>query len=168
MPLDFIILNLPVLICLIIGIALLIIEIFTPGFGVPGISGIILLITSIVITWNNYGSIAGLGMTFVVVALAGITVSVSLKSAATGRISKSALILKDGESRNAGYTATRDMGRYLGKDGIVITILRPAGIAEFDGERLNVVSNGEFIQKGVRVRIELIEGARILVREVKI
>ena len=96
---EFILNNLPILICLIVGIAMLIIEIFMPGFGLPGIAGLILLAGSVFLTWTRYGATAGLGVTLIVLALSGIAVSVSLKSAATGRISRSALILKESESQ---------------------------------------------------------------------
>ena len=54
-----------------------------------------------------------------------------------------------------------------GKEGTTITVLRPTGMAEFDGVRLNVVSEGEFVQNGVKVRIVDVEGSRILVRTVE-
>ena len=56
---------------------------------------------------------------------------------------------------------------FVGRIGETFTVLRPAGIAEFDGERLNVVTAGEFIQKGVRVIVKEVEGARILVQQVE-
>ena len=56
---------------------------------------------------------------------------------------------------------------FLGKEGVVLSTLRPAGIAEFDGVRLNVVSDGEYIRKNAQVRIDKVEGARIVVKEIK-
>jgi membrane-bound ClpP family serine protease len=165
---EFLLDNLPILICLLVGTALLIVEVFMPGFGLPGIAGLILLAGSIFLTWTRYGATAGLGVTLIVLALSGISVSVSLKSAATGRISRSALILRESESREEGYAAARDMDMFLGKEGVALSTLRPAGIAEFDGVRLNVVSDGEYIQKGAQVSIDKVEGARIVVKELKI
>jgi membrane-bound ClpP family serine protease len=164
---DFILENLPILICLIVGTALLIFEVFMPGFGLPGIAGLLLLAGSIFLTWSRYGATAGLGVTLIVLALSGISISVSLKSAATGRISRSALILRESESREEGYAAVKDMDMFLGKEGVTLSTLRPAGIAEFDGVRLNVVSDGEYIQRNAQVRIDKIEGARIVVKEIK-
>ena len=45
------------------------------------------------------------------------------------------------------------------------TVLRPAGMADFDGVKLNVVSDGEYIPAGTRVVVARVEGNRILVRE---
>ena len=93
--LAFILANLPLIICLIAGVALLVVEVFVPGFGLPGISGIVLLVAGVVLTWNNYGMAAGLSVSLIALALAGIAVSMSIKSASHGRISRSALILND-------------------------------------------------------------------------
>ena len=48
-------------------------------------------------------------------------------------------------------------------EGVAVTVLRPAGMAEFDGVKLNVVSDGEFIPEGERVRVSRVEGNRIVV-----
>ena len=53
----------------------------------------------------------------------------------------------------------------MGKEGVARTTLRPAGMAEFDDVKLNVVSDGEFIAVGKRVRVERVEGNRIVVQE---
>ncbi len=162
--LEFILANLPIIICFLVGIGLLVTEVFLPGFGLPGISGIILEFVTIFLTWQSHGPIAALGMTIIILAVIGITISIALKSAAKGRLSKSSIILNHEESISEGYSATADMDVFLGKEGITTTVLRPAGIAEFDGVRLNVVSEGEFIGARTKVRIEHVEGARILVR----
>lgn len=163
---EFMINNLPIIICGVLGIILLFVEMFTPGFGLAGTSGFLLMAAAIVLTWLDYGPIAGLGATVIVVALTAIMVTASLKSAASGRISKSALILKDGQSREEGYRTSDNLERYLGKTGTTNTVLRPSGSADIEGERVNVVSMGEFIDKGVTIRVEHVEGARVLVKRI--
>ncbi len=161
--LDVILTNLPLVLCLLVGVALLVLEVFVPGFGLCGISGLILLTVGIVITWNTYGSVAGLAVTLIALALAGISISVSIKSAATGKLSKSALIL----NRVTQPMEHEDTEELIGKEGITATVLNPVGIAEFDGVRLNVVSEGSYMAKGAKVRITQIDGAKIIVRETK-
>ena len=55
----------------------------------------------------------------------------------------------------------------VGQEGVCINTLRPAGNADFGGRRVDVVSEGEFILKGRRVRVERVEGLKVLVKEVK-
>ena len=164
--LEFIAANLPILICFVIGIGLMVLEAFMPGFGLPGISGIILEVVAVALTWMNHGPMAALGMTLIVLSILAIAISRSLRSAANGKLSRSKLVLNDTESNEAGYRSTEDLDVLLGREGVTTTVLRPTGMAEFDGVRLNVVSEGEFIQSGTRVQIVRVEGSRILVRTI--
>ena len=163
---EFILANLPIILCFVAGLALIILEAFMPGFGVAGVCGIGLQIATIVLIYLNYGGMAALGSTVVILAILGVAVTLCLRSATKGRLSRSKIILHDTESAESGYSANEEMSVFLGKEGITTTVLRPAGMAEFDGVKLNVVSDGEFIQKDVRVRIVKTEGARVLVKAV--
>ena len=160
---DFIVANLAIIICVLAGVILLIVEAFMPGFGVPGISGIILLLAGVAMTWYEYGAMVGLGTTVAVLALVGVAISVSLKSASSGRLSKSDLILNDTEtppSENA------DMQLLVGKEGVVKNTLRPVGTAEFDCGKLHVTSDGEYVSEGQKVRIVRVEGTQIFVNKI--
>ena len=161
---EFLAANLPIVICFLVGVALLVAEVFMPGFGIAGISGIVLEIISIVLTYLKYGGLASLGLTVVILAVIGISISVSLRSATRGRLSKSPIILHQAETSAEGYNATTDMEVFLGKEGQTVTVLRPTGMAEFDGVKLNVVSDGEYIPKGTHVRVDRVEGVRVVVR----
>ncbi|MBE5803194.1 MAG: hypothetical protein E7316_01610 [Clostridiales bacterium] len=164
--LQFIAENLPILICFVVGIGLIVLEAFMPGFGLPGATGVILEVIAVVLTWINHGSVAALGMTIIVLCVIAIAISMSLRSAANGKLSKSRIILNETENNEAGYRSSEDMQVFLGKEGVTTTVLRPTGMAEFDGVKLNVVSDGEFIQSGTKVRIDRVEGSRILVRSI--
>ena len=153
----------PIIICVLAGVILLIVEAFMPGFGVPGISGIILLLAGVAMTWYEYGAMVGLGTMVAVLALVGVAISVSLKSASSGRLSKSDLILNDTEtppSENA------DMQLLAGKEGVVKNTLRPVGTAEFDCGKLHVTSDGEYVSEGQKVRIVRVEGTQIFVNKI--
>ena len=69
-------------------------------------------------------------------------------------------------STDAGYRSAEDMQVFLGREGTATTALRPTGLGEFDGVRLNVVSEGDFIENGTKIRVTQIEGSRIVVKKV--
>lgn len=163
---DFIVSNVAVVICVLAGLGLLVLEMFMPGFGVPGVSGIVLLLAGAVLVGIKHGLLAAVGLIVIIVALVAIMLSVALKSAADGRLSKSKLILHESESSREGFLSSGDMSVFLGREGETRTALRPSGIAEFDGVRLNVVSDGVFIAQGVRVKIVRVDGNRILVHTI--
>lgn len=165
--LEIILQNLPILVCFVFGLGLLIVEVFMPGFGLPGVSGIVLEVVAIVLTYMGHGGLAALGMTLIILAVVAIAISLALHSATRGKLSKSAMILTETESAEAGYVTSQDMDVFLDKEGLTTTVLRPSGMAEFDGVKLNVVSDGEYIAQNVLVRVDHVEGSRVVVRKVK-
>lgn len=162
----FIAANLPIILLFITGIALLVLEAFMPGFGLPGISGIVVEVITLVLTWQQHGPLATLGMLLIVLSVLAIAVSMSLRSITRGKLSQSKLINRETESNAAGYRTAEDLNVFLNREGQTTTILRPTGMAEFDGVKLNVVSDGEYLPVGTKVRIVRVEGSRILVRTV--
>jgi membrane-bound ClpP family serine protease len=151
-------------ICLFIGIVLVIVEMFHPGLGVPGITGVLLLIFGIVISAKNLFQV--LVMVIIILAILAIALTIVLHSATKGRLSK-ILVLHEAQKKESGYIGTEDLKYFLGYEGSALTILRPAGTADFDGIKLDVVSEGDFIKKDAKVKIIKVEGRRIVVREQK-
>ncbi len=162
--LELIAANLPIIICFLIGIGLLILEAFMPGFGAAGITGIILEIITLVMTWFEHGPLATLAMLLIVLLVLAIAISTGLRSITSGRLSKSSLVHSETESNEEGYRSVEDLAVFMDKEGTATSVLRPTGIADFDGVRLNVSSEGEYIPAGTRVRIIKVEGAKILVK----
>ena len=162
--LELIAANLPIIICFVIGIGLLILEAFMPGFGAPGITGVILEVITLVLTWFEHGPVATLAMLLIVLLVLAIAISTSLRSITHGRLRNSSLVHTETESNEDGYRSIEDLAVFQDQEGITSSVLRPTGIADFDGVRLNVSSEGDFIAAGTKVRIIKVEGAKILVR----
>ena len=156
--------NLPIIICFLAGVGFLIVEAFMPGFGAPGITGCVLEVIALVLMWFGHGPLATLGLLLVVLAVLAIAISTSLHSLSKGKLGKSRIILHETESNEAGYRSTEDMKVFVDREGTATSVLRPTGIADFDGVRLNVSSEGDFIPAGTKVRIIRVEGQKILVR----
>ena len=159
---QFILENLPAILCLIFGFALVVVEMFVPGFGLPGISGIILLVVGVALKAGS--PLEAVITAAAIILLLCVALSISLRSAAKGRLSRSSLVLGDVLKGSASEVTEVDLKFFIGHEGVTQCVLRPAGIAEFDGVKLNVVSDGEFIESGVPVRVERVEGNRIVVR----
>ncbi len=155
--------NIPVMIMLLVGVGLLVFEMYVPGFGVPGISGIALLVLGFVLLQPTLAQ--GLVLFAILAAILCVALSICLYSASKGRLSKSKLVLND-VAVPADTAENNDLNYFIGKEGVTHTALRPAGIGEFDGVKLNVVSDGEFIGKDKRIRVLSVEGNRIVVCEI--
>lgn len=156
--------SLPAVMCLIVGLGLMIAEMFTPGMGVPGLLGFVALAAAVVLRADSLASaLITLALILVILGIAGFFVYRSFQK---GALSRSSIILK--ESIDKKSTSLSDAGAeaLIGLEGECLTALRPSGNADFDGRKLDVVSDGAFIEKGSRVRIVQVEGLRILVKKV--
>lgn len=154
---------LPSIVMLLVGFVLVVIEMYVPGFGVPGIAGTLLLIGGVY--FAHPSPLGALIMVLVIVALLCIALSICLHSAASGRLAKSRFVLHD-VATHAETVETSDLAYFVGRKGVTRTVLRPAGMGEFDGVKLNVVSDGEYIAAGANVVVDRVEGNRIVVREI--
>lgn len=151
--------NLPIGLCLLLGAGLMILEIFLPGFGLPGISGIVLIGAGVIMAGIQHGMLMAVVILLVVIALLALVVSWVLRSASKGNY-HSEIFLKEKDDLHS----RQDMQVLVGKVGRTTSVLRPAGIADFDGVRLNVVTEGGFIEKDTPIEIVGVDGARIVVR----
>ena len=163
---DFLNSNLPLILFFLAGFGMLLAEAFMPGFGIAGVLGVILEGLAIYSAWTHYGTVPALIFTLVILVLIGLTVFLSYRSAMKGRLSQSALILKDAETPK-GSEALSALQALAGKNGITVTPLRPAGQIELDGKRVNAASGGEFLEKGTNVSVIGAEGDHVLVRPAK-
>jgi membrane-bound ClpP family serine protease len=149
--------------CLVFGVLLVILEMFIPGFGLPGITGAVLLILGISLTATTV--VEGLFLAIIILVILGISLTFVLHSATKGRLAKT-VILNDSLNKEAGFSGTEDLNYFLGKEGVAHTVLRPAGTADFEGVKLDVVTEAEYLAKGTKVKVIKVEGRRIVVREI--
>ena len=156
---DPVALNLIMIIGVVIGSGLIIVEAFVPGFGVAGICGVVLEIVALRCCWVLHGIVPALLALVGVLALIGLAVFLSYRSAMSGRLSKSHLVLKDTEKADA-----TDKPDWIGMEGVAVTALRPAGQIEIDGKRLNAASTGDFIEKGSAVLVTGMEGDHCVIK----
>ena len=151
--------NLPIALCLLLGAGLMILEIFLPGFGLPGISGIVFIAAGVVLTAMHHGLLLAVMILLVLIALLALVVSWVMSSAAKGEC-HSEIFLKETDDLHS----RQDMQVLIGKQGRTTSVLRPAGIGDFDGVRLTVVTEGDFIERDTPIEIVSVDGTRIVVR----
>lgn len=151
-----------VLLLFIIAMVLILLELFLPG-GVFGIVGALAIVGSMALAFRQYRE---MGFWIVVgeLVVAAVVVMLGIKYFPQTRAGK-LLILGRRLDKRLGYSGTDEFAEYLGLEGTALTQLRPAGIAEVGSKRLDVVSEGTFIDKGRRVKVVAVEGNRVVVRE---
>lgn len=148
----------------ILGVVLLLIEIFLiPGFGLTGIAGIVLIFVSIFFTLG--GGERALYSIGVVAAILLVLFVILLILFPRLPIWKK-FGLKERLETEKGYTSYTKIDELVGKEGIVLTTLRPAGTIEIDGKRYDAISLGEFIEKGAKIKVIKVEGGKIIVEKI--
>ena len=155
--------NILVLILFISAILLIILEMFVPG-GIMGILGIIVLVASIIIINTNTQA-----TTFILLVAFVLFISLYLINIYIFKrklLFLNRFILEDTISTKEGYVAKESEVTLIGQDLIAFTDLRPSGTATLNNEKYDVVTEGEFIEKGTTVRVINVEGMRIVVRKI--
>jgi len=143
------------------GLIAIILEIFIPG-GIVGMIGGAAVIASIVLGFSKSQALGGVLLVTGVV-LVPTCVIAAMNIAPKLPFSKK-LFLQETLDADKGYVSTeKGLELLLGKEGVVVTDLRPSGMADIEGQRTDVVANGEVIDKGVRVKVVEVEGNRVVV-----
>lgn len=147
----------------VVGLVLLIIEALVPGFGVAGISGLVLVFASIVmISSSFYQAILLLIGTIAV----SVLLIVAMYKMGYGKRFVKSMILETEQKNEQGYISSKGYEKYLGMHGKVVTPLRSAGTVIIDGIKVDAVSEAEFIEKDIEVEVIKIEGNRIVVKRI--
>jgi membrane-bound serine protease (ClpP class) len=148
----------------IIGIGLLVSEIFIPSFGILGILGIAGLISGIAMGANDKGeAIRSLGIAVLVaIVIISVFVYIFRKRGIWNRF-----ILSESLTTAQGFVPNNPRESWIGLEGVTLSELRPSGIAEIRNERVDVVTSGEFVERGKAVRVMSADGTRIVVQELK-
>jgi membrane-bound serine protease (ClpP class) len=161
-----------VLLLLGLGLALLGAEIFlVPGFGITGFLGIGAILGSLTLSLVGSGAtsetIVWAAFRVVGSVLAALAVALVafryLPRSPMGR----RLVLETALPAQAGFASPPEADRgWLGKRGVATSTLRPAGVAHMNGTRVDVVTEGEYVEPGEPIEVIRVDGNRIVVRRV--
>lgn len=147
----------------ILGLSLLITELVVPGFGVPGIAGIVSLVLSItvmVVAYPVYGIFIAIG----VIGAVMLTILILRKWLSSKQI-QGKIILEDVVATEK--PEYEDLDYFLGKEGITLTPLKPYGTVDFSGVRIETFSVGPYVPAKVKVKVVEVTNNKIMVEQVK-
>ncbi len=146
----------------LLGLALIGVEVYAiPGLNVVGIAGGVAIAAGVVMAFLAAGPMGALVVGVGAIAAGGGMFYAMWRSGAWDRFILAADLGRDEMSDAREHDAR---SRYLGREGVAVTPLRPGGIAEIDGERVEVQTEGAFFAAGSRVRIVAMDRRRFFVR----
>lgn len=148
---------------LILGLVLILAEFFVPG-GIVGLLGIGSVVASLMLSGQDVGHMAmSVGIAF----LAAIIVAIILfRTMGMEKGFFRHIISDDRITTEEGYVSSINRLELIGLEGRTVTPLRPSGTAIFDNERIDVVSEGGFVQNDQSVKVIKVEGVRVVVKEI--
>ena len=146
---------------LITGFILVGVEMVLPGFGAPGISGIVCLIGGILLTAKTIEE--GLTITVIVIVILAIMFTIVLT---LFKRVKAPIVLDEDLKGNHDFLNESDLEYLVGRRGIAITDLRPSGKCKIEDIEFDVRAENGYIKKGSQVRISRIHENTIMIKEV--
>lgn len=150
------------IVLLIVGFVLAGIEMAVPGFGLPGISGIISLVLGIIFTADTVSE--GIIMAIIVIVILGVMLAVAMALLGSKKM-KSPMVLREDVKGEQGFLESSDLEYLVDKEGVAATDLRPAGKGNFDGIEFDILSGGSYIKKGQRIIISKVKDNKLIVIE---
>ncbi len=152
-----------------LGLVALLVEVFIlPGFGAAGFLALAAFGAAIVLAMVGGAPSTGDVAQALAVLGASLVITVAVAYAwlrhlpSSGRFS--GLFLRHSAEQREGYISALPRPDLVGQDGVAVTDLRPAGLAQIGAERLDVVTEGEYVSQGTPVRVLRSEGYRHIVR----
>jgi len=150
-----------IILLVVIGLVLIGVEFYMPGLVLVTV-GSILLLTADFICLTNFGASWAAGLFVAEVAFALLTGYIVIKTIPHTAAGKRMILSH--EQKNS--TAVAQAPDLIGAEGVAQTTLRPSGMAEIVGKRLDVVAESDMISRGSAIKVVAVEGNRIVVRKV--
>lgn len=144
------------------GILFVVLEILTPSVGIFAAVGVGCIFYSFILALG--GDAAAVYLLAASLVLAMVVFAVILKRLPSSRLWEK-LVLRDMETSTKGYVSVEDRLHLKGKAGTVVTRLRPSGTALIEGQRIDVISEGGYIEIGESIEVMDVQGGRVVVRK---
>jgi membrane-bound serine protease (ClpP class) len=148
---------------LVLGLLLIAAELCFPTAGVLGALALLCIVVGLGVAFAESTS-TGMMLLAATAVLVPAMVFLGLKLLPKTPVGKH--MVAQGFTFDDGAAIDRRDAGLLGREGLVEALLRPGGVARFEGRRVDVMSRGEAIESGARVRVIEIEGNRVVVARV--
>ncbi|MHC5039223.1 MAG: NfeD family protein [Planctomycetota bacterium] len=151
---------------LLLAFLLIFLELMIPSFGMIALASLFCFTGAVVLAFME-STVAG--FVFVGVVVVGIPTALyfAAKVFRYSPIGRRMILGGPSQDMRGGGAGIGDMEALLGREGVTHTKLRPAGIAIIGGKRVDVVAEGAMVEAGVPVRVQKVEGNRVVVRKME-
>jgi membrane-bound serine protease (ClpP class) len=153
------------LVLLFLGMMFVVAEIFFPSFGMLSVLAASCLITSIVLAFGQSQTAGFVLLGIVIVSVPALVIGAFRVLPRTG-IGRRLILAGPDPSSEGPVPTAMVLQAFAGKTGVTVSTLRPSGIANIEGRRVDVVADGESIPVDCPVKVVLVEGNRVVVERI--
>ena len=146
--------------------ALIVAEVFVPSGGLIGLCALVCLIGGVVIFFRHSATAGWVGVVIALIMIPTVLV-IAYKMFPETRFGKSVTLTPPKRQQGDAVPDTAELKKLLGAVGVVLTPLRPVGICDFSGQRVECVAESGYVDKGNKVKVIDVESTQLTVREIE-
>jgi membrane-bound serine protease (ClpP class) len=150
----------------LLGAALLVAEVFVPSFGLLTVGAFAALIGGVYIFFT-YSTLAGWLGIFIAVIMVPTVLIAAYRTLPKTRFGKNVILSQPKREKGEGVPDAPQLKELEGRVGVVLTPLRPVGMCDFSGLRVESVAESGYVNKGRKVKVIHIDGTQVTVRVVE-
>ena len=145
----------------LLGVGVILVEFIVPSAGILTILAIGIIGFSLYWVFSHASLSVGIAFVAADLILMPVLVIVGARMLAASRAT-----LRDTlDSKSGAVSQPPEWSQVEGRDGVAVTMLRPAGSAMIDGKKYDVVTRGDFLDKGTPVTVVAVDSNRIVVKK---
>lgn len=146
--------------------ALIVAEVFVPSGGLISILSLACLIGGVVIFFQHSPAAGWVGIILAVVMIPSVLI-IAYKVFPTTRFGKSVTLAPPQREQGDAVPDTDELKKLLGASGVVLTPLRPVGMCDFSGRRVECVAESGYVGKGMKVKVISVQSTQLTVRMIE-
>ncbi|UCE99164.1 MAG: hypothetical protein JSV82_08295 [Planctomycetota bacterium] len=146
--------------------ALIIAEVFVPSGGIISICALACLVGGVVIFFRHSTTAGWVGVIIAVVMIPTVII-IAYKIFPRTRFGKSVILAPPERQKGDAVPDTSEIKELLGAEGVVLTPLRPVGMCDFSGQRVECVAEGGYVDKDKKVKVINVESTQVTVRVIE-
>jgi membrane-bound ClpP family serine protease len=143
--------------------ALIVAEVFIPSGGLLGMGALVSLISGLTLFFRHSAVAGWIGVVVALFMVPSLLV-LAYKLLPRTRFGRRVLLAPPVRQRGDAISDALELSELLGRTGRVLTTMRPVGMCEFDGRRVECVAEGGYVQKDKKVKVIGVDGTQVTVR----
>jgi membrane-bound serine protease (ClpP class) len=145
---------------------LIVAEVFVPSGGLISVCAFACLIGGILIFFNHSATIGWIGLIIAIIMIPSVLV-VAYKMFPKSRFGRAVTLTPPQRQQGDAIPDTDELKELLGAVGVVLTPLRPVGMCDFSGQRVECVAESGYVDKGEKVKVIHVQETQLTVRVIE-